>query len=112
MDRVSRPSGALPLVLIGGIAYGALEAALDPGVLGARAHLQAALLAGVPGLVLGALAWALLASLRGRRVVQNAVSGLRRATSRDPGSDRGPVLRLHAVLIVSVGVLLLWWGLS
>jgi arylsulfatase A-like enzyme len=112
LDRVSRTSAALPLMLVGSVLYGALEAALDPGVLGARAQLQAALLSGVPGLAIGALAWALLAALGGWRSAQNTVARWRRATSRDPASDRGPVLRLHAVLIVSLGTLLLWWGLS
>ena len=43
MSEAREPSQALPLVLAAGVLYGALEAVLDPGVLGARAHVQAAL---------------------------------------------------------------------
>jgi arylsulfatase A-like enzyme len=105
-------SAVLPLVLLGGVLYGALEAVLDPGVVGLRARFQAALLSGAPALVLGALAWAALAALGRRRAAFLALQWLRRATSRDPTSPRAPVLHLQAVLIVGVATSFLWAWLA
>jgi arylsulfatase A-like enzyme len=112
MSSAIGPSSALPLVLLGGVFYGGLEAVLDPGVLGLRAHFQAALLSGAPALVLGAFAWAALAALGRSSGALVALQWLRRATSRDPASERAPVLQLHAVLIVGVVILTLWAWLS
>lgn len=99
-------------MLVAGVLYGALEATLDPGVLGLRAHVQAALLAGLPALLLGALAWAGLVARRAWGQPGLALAWLERATRRDATSDREPVLTLHAVLITAVSLLSAWAWLS
>lgn len=99
-------------MIAGAMLVGAIEAMLDEAVRGARAHVEAALLAGALGLVLGVLAAVVMGALRRHGGVARIVAWLHRSTSRDRTADRQPVLRLHAVLIAALVPLAVWIAIS
>ncbi len=104
--------GVVPLTLAGGVLTGFVEALLDDVVHGARAHLDAGLLAGALGLVLGVILAVGIGALGDRGPVQGARAWLERATSRDRAVDRAPVLRLHALVLAMLVLLALWVGVA